>query len=157
MATHATRTHDQAGDLQLRVVSVGFGHGPAPVGADLVIDLREWFRDPHVSPEMRELTGRDYAVIANVLSTPGMVAFIDRVFAAVGELVGLGLKTVTVVVGCVGGRHRSVVAADQLFFRARAAGWSAEVVHRDLALPVLTSRREAGAADLAAVGYAVST
>ncbi len=151
METDSLITRDHADDPQLRVISFGFGFGPAPA-ADLVLDLRELFRDPHVSPALREMTGRDYPVIANVLSTPGAVAFIDRIFNAIGELVRLELGTVTVAAGCTGGRHRSTTVADQLGFHARAAGWTAEIVHRDIDRPVLTSRRKTTAADLAAAG-----
>lgn len=148
MATDSITTRDRSGVRQLRVVSFGFGHEPAEPG-DLTLDLRDWFRDPHVSPELRALTGRDFKVIGSVLSTPGVGAFIDRLFRIVAELVHLGLGTVTVVVGCVGGRHRSVVIADQVYFRARSAGWVAEVRHRDIDKPVLKSRRKATAVDSA--------
>lgn len=151
METDSTSTHDPLDDPQLRIVSFGFGHDPAPA-ADLVLDLREWFRDSHVSPELRELTGRDPKVIANVLSTPGVGEFIDRIFDAVAALVDLGLGTVTLAAGCTGGRHRSTVLSAQLFYRARSAGWTAVLHHRDIDKPVLTSRRKTTAADLAIVG-----
>jgi RNase adaptor protein for sRNA GlmZ degradation len=146
ICTDTTDIHESG--PQLRIVSFGFGHGPAPA-ADLVLDLREWFRDPHVAPELRQLTGRDPKVMANVLSTPGVARFVDRIFGAVAELVRLGLGTVTLAAGCAGGRHRSAVISDQLFFRARSAGWTAEVQHRDIDKPVLTSTRKTTAADAA--------
>lgn len=150
MATDSISTGEPI-DPQLRVISFGFAHAPAPA-ADLVLDLREWFRDPHVSPRLRELTGRDPEVIANVLSTPGVGAFVDRIFSAVAALVHLELGTVSLAVGCAGGRHRSTVLCEQLFFRALSAGWTAVVHHRDIDKPVLTTRRESTAADLAAAG-----
>jgi RNase adaptor protein for sRNA GlmZ degradation len=140
MATDSISIGDHGCGPQLRVTSFGFGHGAAPA-ADIVLDLRPWFRDPHVSPRLRELTGRDPEIIANVLSTPGVGGFINQVFHAAGELVQLGLGTVNLAAGCVGGRHRSAVVSDQLYFRALSAGWTAEVVHRDADKPVLTGRR----------------
>ncbi len=148
MASDSIITCGHVDGPQLRVISFGFGHGPAPA-ADLVLDLREWFRDPHVSPKLRELTGRDPEVIANVLSTPGVGSFIDRLFNAVAALVHLGLGTVVLAAGCTGGRHRSTVISDQLFFRALSAGWTAEVHHRDIDKPVLTSHRKTTGADFA--------
>lgn len=138
MGIGSISTRDHVDGLQLRIVSFGFGHGPAPA-ADLVLDLREWFRDPHVSPELRALTGRDPRVIANVLSTRGAGDFIDRIFNAIATLVDLRLGTVVLATGCSGGRHRSTVVSDQLFLRALSAGWTAEVHHRDIDKPVLTS------------------
>ncbi|REH31002.1 RNase adapter RapZ [Kutzneria buriramensis] len=107
MATDSISTRDHGSVPQLRVTSFGFGHAPAPA-ADIVLDLRPWFRDPHVSSRLRELTGRDPEVIANVLSTPGVGGFINQVFRAAGELVQLGLGTVNLAAGCVGGRHRPI-------------------------------------------------
>jgi RNase adaptor protein for sRNA GlmZ degradation len=146
MTINSTGRSNDAAGTQVHIVSFGFGHGPAPA-ADLVLDLREWFRDPHVSPELRGLTGRDYPVIVNVLSTPGVVGFIESIFLAVTELVRLDLGAVTVSAGCVGGRHRSAVVADQLAVRARSAGWVTEVDHRDIDKPVLTSQRGTSVAD----------
>lgn len=140
MATYSISTRDHGSGPQLRVTSFGFGHGPAP-DADIVLDLRPWFRDPHVSPRLRELTSRDPEVIATVLSTPGIGGFINQVFGAAGELVLLGLGTVNLAAGCVGGRHRSAVVSDQLYFRALSAGWTTEVHHRDAGKPVLSGRR----------------
>lgn len=139
--TISAREYDVDDDLQLLVVSFGFGHDrPAPA-ADLVLDLREWFRDPHVDPALRTLTGLDHAVVINVLGTRGVGAFVERLYGVVEALLGLDAGTVVVAAGCVGGRHRSVVVADVLACRARSAGWRAQAVHRDVELPVLASSR----------------
>lgn len=134
--------------VQLRVLSFGYGHGDVPP-ADITLDVREWFRDPHVTPAMRNMTGLDAAVHANVVTTAGTVALVDELHRAAAVLVGLGLGVVTVAFGCVGGRHRSVVLANLLGERARSAGWSVEVDHLHVALPVLTSTRKTSAADQA--------
>src|SRR3546814_8431418 len=44
-----------------------------------------------------------------------------------------GKSYVTVAFGCTGGRHRSVHVAERMAARLRAAGFSPNVVHRDLA------------------------
>ena len=142
MATNPASVPDSAETPRLRIISFGFGHGLAPA-ATLCLDLRDWFRDPHVSPELRRMTGRDHAVVAHVLSMPGAVAYIDKIFNAVAELVHLNCGTVVLAAGCVGGRHRSVVFADQLFLRAWAVGWIAAVFHRDVDQDVLIERRAA--------------
>jgi len=135
--------------MHLRVISFGSGHSPAPK-ADLTVDLAEWFRDPDVSSAMRSMTARDPEVVVSVMETPGAHAFVERLFTAVAVLVELGLGTVSVATGCVGGRHRGPVVATQLAALARAAGWTVEVHHRDLDKPVLANRRAISAADQAA-------
>lgn len=147
MGSHTTAAKEQATELQLDVVSFGFGWGPPPE-ADLVIDLRQRFRDPHVSAELRAMNGRDYAIIANVLSAPGAIAFIDKIFCAISELVDRRLPTVRFAAGCVGGRHRAPVFADQVVFRALSAGWTTRVVHRDIDRALLPGRRNSPSGNL---------
>ncbi|RAS59564.1 P-loop ATPase family protein [Lentzea atacamensis] len=138
--SHSASATSAARQVHLRVISCGTGHGPAPQ-ADVTVNVAAWFRDPHVSPTMRSMTGCDTEVVHNVLRTPGAAGFIDRLFKLVTVLVELGVGTVTVVVQCIGGRHRSVVISDQLVLRALSVGWVARVHHRDIDKPVLTSRR----------------
>lgn len=128
--------------VQLRVVSFGYGHGEPPPTADITIDVRDWFKDPHVSPELRQMTGLDDPVDEAVLDTPGVTEFGERLFATIEVLLQLRVRTVTVAVGCVGGRHRSVVMARMWGRWAEIEGWSVEVSHRDVDRPVLV--RNAG-------------
>lgn len=132
----------------LRVVSFGYGHGTPPT-ADITVDVRDWFRDPHINPAMRELTGLDDAVFRNVVEQPGAEEVVHGVLCTARHLLSLNLRPVTVAFGCVGGRHRSVVLAEMTGERARQMSWPFEVVHRDVDKPVLASTRPAGAADRA--------
>lgn len=50
--------------MTAHVSSFGYGHAPAP-DAHLTFDVRHLFRDPHVSPRLRQLTGRHPDVINN--------------------------------------------------------------------------------------------
>jgi len=43
-----------------------------------------------------------------------------------------GKSYVTVGIGCTGGRHRSVMVANQLAKRLRGAGFDARATHRDI-------------------------
>jgi hypothetical protein len=63
------------------IVSFGFGHGDPP-RADMTVDLREHFRDPQVTPELRELAADNPRVSAAVLATPGITALIGALSAA---------------------------------------------------------------------------
>lgn len=130
---------------QLRVVSFGYGHNEDLADYDIVpditVDVRDWFRDPHIDPALREMTGLDQAVIDKVRSTPGVLDFVDSLYWAVLSLLRTGIRDVTVAIGCVGGRHRSVVIAQLLADRAAEPGRKATVTHLHVDRPVI--RREA--------------
>ncbi|MEV4784036.1 RNase adapter RapZ [Streptomyces tuirus] len=121
----------------IKIVSFGFLHAPPPE-ADVVLDLRRAFRDPHTDPRMRELTGRDRLVRRTVLRTSG----VRRLLAATVRQVqayteGPSAERIIIGSGCAGGRHRSVVVADKLARRLRRRGHTVTVQHRDLHLPVV--------------------
>ncbi|WP_055693417.1 RapZ C-terminal domain-containing protein [Streptomyces prasinopilosus] len=121
----------------VEIVSFGFLHASAPE-ADIVLDLRRAFRDPHVDPRMRQLTGRDRLVQRAVLHTAGIRPLLKataRQVQAYAE--GPGDKPIVIGSGCAGGRHRSVVVADQLARRLRRRGHTVTVIHRDIRRPVV--------------------
>jgi RNase adaptor protein for sRNA GlmZ degradation len=128
-----------AGGPAVEITSFGYLHGRPP-RADLTVDLREGYRDPHVDPALRELTAADPRVTAAVLATPGVPALIRALAAAVRDLLGDG-GPVTAAIGCAGGRHRSAVVAVRLATALEADGVPATTVHRDIDKPVV--RREA--------------
>ncbi|WP_445330668.1 RapZ C-terminal domain-containing protein [Streptomyces sp. GSL17-111] len=122
----------------LTITSFGYGHqdhGHAP-DAHLTLDLRPHFRDPHVNPALREMTGRDHEVITAVLGTPGIPELIAAtVQAARAFLAGPSAGPLAIAVGCVGGRHRSYVVASTL--GAALADLAPDVVHLHVDRPVL--------------------
>jgi UPF0042 nucleotide-binding protein len=122
---------------EVEIVSFGFLHAEAPE-ADVVLDLRRAFRDPHVDPALRQLTGRDRLVKRTVLRTRG----IRRLLRATVRQVqaydrGPSADRIVLGSGCAGGRHRSVVVAEQLARRLRRRGHTVTVTHRDLHQPVV--------------------
>lgn len=117
------------GAAGIELVSFGFLHGPAPE-ADLVIDMRRHFRDPHVNPEMRQLTAEHELVTRTVFATPGVPELARATLAAVDAFrAGPSAGTVRVAVGCAGGRHRSAAMVNHL---AMHYGAGATVEHRDI-------------------------
>jgi UPF0042 nucleotide-binding protein len=121
-------------DLRATVLSFGFKYG-TPVDADLIVDVR-FLPNPYWRPDLRELSGRDDAVKEYVLGQPDAVPFVDR-YAAVLELITAGYRRegkryLTLAVGCTGGKHRSVVMAQQLADRLTALGVQTTVANRDL-------------------------
>jgi UPF0042 nucleotide-binding protein len=132
--------------VQVVVESFGYLHNPAPE-AHLTIDLRQALYNPHHDPAMRELTGLHPLVRDHVLAT----ADAQEILAAAARLVATLLpghdrraKLVRVAFGCAGGRHRSVVLANELTNLLLTAGIGAEVTHRDVLRPVVR-RVEGGA------------
>lgn len=124
------------------IISFGYLHGPAPE-AHLTADVRWHFRDPHVSPALRCLTAHDPEVAAAVLATPGIPALIAALAtAAQAFLAGPSGGTVTIAIGCAGGRHRSAVIATEVARHLPDAGIAATLTHRDIARPVI--KREEG-------------
>ncbi|WP_375165651.1 ATPase [Streptomyces sp.] len=118
-------------------MSFGFLHDAAPE-ADVVLDLRRAFRDPHVDPRMQQLTGRDRLVRRAVMRTTGIRPLLR---ATVRQVLAYtkGPKGDHIVVGsgCAGGRHRSVVVAERLARRLRRRGHTVTVHHRDIRKPVV--------------------
>lgn len=121
---------------ELHVVSFGTVHGDPIPDADLVANVANRFRDPHVDPALRQMTGRDQPVVDKVLSTEGVVDYIEGLYHLMLPLLLLRGDTVELVVACVGGRHRSVVIADEVARLAREDGWVVQVDHRHVDRPV---------------------
>ena len=115
------------------ITTLGRLHGEPPA-ADITLDLRKHFRDPHISPELRHLTARDVEVRTAVLTTPGIQALIDATAAAVvAYLSGPSAGPVTVAVFCAGGRHRAPVVGMHLAAALiNLWGIPAGLIHRDL-------------------------
>ena len=123
-----------APSLRATVVSFGFKYG-LPVDADLVVDVR-FLPNPYWIPELREQTGCDQQVKDYVLSQDDAAAFLDQ-YAAILRIIGAGYRReskryLTLAVGCTGGKHRSVVMAQELAKRLEADGVQTTVAHRDL-------------------------
>jgi RNase adaptor protein for sRNA GlmZ degradation len=116
----------------VEIVSFGFLHA-APPAADLTVDLRRHFRDPHVSPELRFMTANDAPVRAAVLATAGIRQLVEATAtAAAAFTAGPSAGVVTVAAGCAGGRHRAPTVARELAARLVAAGHAVVVTHRDI-------------------------
>lgn len=120
--------------LQVSVISFGFKYG-APRDADLVFDVR-FMPNPHWILDLRPLPGTDHAVQDFVRSQPPYATFMERLRGlldvSVPGYIDEGKSYLTVAVGCTGGRHRSVVVADELAAYFRARGLPVVVSHRDV-------------------------
>jgi UPF0042 nucleotide-binding protein len=122
------------GELTLTVMSFGFARG-LPRDADMVFDMR-FLANPHWQPNLRPLTGKDEAVGRYVASDPAYVDAFERISGLVLSLIPSyrreGKAYLTIAIGCTGGRHRSVFVAERLAETIRAAGYTLNIVHRDM-------------------------
>ena len=108
--------------LAVTFQSFGFKHGP-PRDADLGFDVR-FLPNPHWEPTLRELTGHDQRGASSTSRAAGnLEEFNERLFALLDFLLpqymAEGKAHLMVAIGCTGGRHRSVVIAEQLAARYR--------------------------------------
>jgi UPF0042 nucleotide-binding protein len=137
LATMVSETFAEAGSagVQLTVVSFGFKYG-VPTDADLVADMR-FLPNPFWVPELRDRTGLEPAVSDFVLSQEGASEFIDDYAKALAPVFAgfqrENKRHATLAIGCTGGKHRSVAAAERLAVLLRdLPGVAVNVKHRDL-------------------------
>ena len=111
--------------LTLVFESFAFKHG-VPLDADYVFDLRV-LPNPHYLRELRPLDGRDAAVAAYLAAQPEVGEMLSQIEFFLARWLAAfesdQRSYLTVALGCTGGQHRSVYAAEQLAsrFALRAA------------------------------------
>ncbi len=118
----------------ITLVSFGYRYG-LPPEADLVFDLR-CLPNPHFHEELRRLTGRDPRVSNYLLQDPTVRSYLDRFWeflrSSFPYYLREGRAYFTIALGCTGGRHRSVSAAEYLARQFQAEGREVGVRHRDI-------------------------
>jgi UPF0042 nucleotide-binding protein len=128
------RVLKQQRQLQINVVSFGYKYG-LPLDSDLVFDTR-FLPNPYYVDELRELNGLSKKVRDFVLDSEITQKFIDQlsrfVEFLVPEFVKEGKSTLTISVGCTGGRHRSVVIAEVLADYLEKKKLKVKIIHRDI-------------------------
>ena len=120
--------------IHVNVVAFGFKHG-IPLDSDLVFDVR-YLPNPFYIEHLRPLTGLDTSVAEHVLQHASAVEFMAHLKSMIDFLLPLyieeGKRTLTLSIGCTGGRHRSVALAARLNEHLQTAGYDAELVMRNL-------------------------
>lgn len=134
-----TRTYSMVSDqerLSVQVLSFGFKYG-LPLESDMVMDVR-FLPNPYFVDDLRPLSGCETPVRDWVLSHSQAMEFLDEyatlLLKLLPQYVQEGKRYLTVAVGCTGGKHRSVVIAEQLADRVRRAGYYTVLFHRDVHL-----------------------
>jgi UPF0042 nucleotide-binding protein len=125
---------DNSAGMQTAVVSFGFKHG-IPLDVDMVLDCR-FLPNPHWVPGLRSLSGLDPEVRDYVLGNAEakeLLSRLDELFALLlPAYVREGKSYLSIAIGCTGGRHRSVVLAEEIAERIRQRGYAPVVHHRDI-------------------------
>jgi UPF0042 nucleotide-binding protein len=116
------------------VTSFGFRHG-IPADSDLVFDVR-FLPNPNYIPEFKKLSGRHPSVARYIRGFPQTVEFMERIAQLLAYLlphyIREGKSYLTIAFGCTGGRHRSVMMAEEMRKRLARHGFRAKTTHRDL-------------------------
>lgn len=121
-----------ASDIKVNIMSFGFKYGN-PIDADLVFDVR-CFPNPFYVDELKGLTGNDKPVRDYILSFNNSVVFLQKLHDMLVFMLPLyaeeGKSSLTVAIGCTGGKHRSVTMANVL--GEMLSGYDTNVIHRDI-------------------------
>ena len=121
--------------MTVQLISFGYKFG-IPLEADLVFDTR-FIQNPYYVPELRELSGLTEPVRDFVLVQPGATEYLDLIDRlleySIPAFAAEGKSRLTIGIGCTGGRHRSIVFAEEIARRLREEGHEpVEVFHREL-------------------------
>jgi RNase adapter protein RapZ len=116
------------------LVSFGYKYG-LPRDADLVLDVR-FLPNPHWVDELRPLPGTDQRVRDYVQGQKAYGEFTRKIRSLLNTAVPgyevEGKSYLTIAIGCTGGKHRSVVVAEELAEYFRRTGRSVVIDHRDI-------------------------
>jgi UPF0042 nucleotide-binding protein len=120
----------------MRVQIMSFGHKYGnPGDLELLFDVRH-LPNPHFVAELKRLSGHDRRVVKFLRSHDEVRETLNRFTDLLSYLLPLykreGKSYVTVGIGCTGGRHRSVMIANELARSLRTAGFDAHASHRDV-------------------------
>ncbi len=121
------------GAISVHVNSFGFRYG-VPPDSDLVFDVR-FLPNPNYIPEFKHLTGKHPSVARYIRSFPQTTEFINKISELLIYLlphyIREGKSYLTISFGCTGGRHRSVLIANEILKRLKKAGFAVKERHRD--------------------------
>lgn len=120
--------------MQVMVLSFGYKYG-LPLDSDLVLDTR-FLPNPFYVERLKRLTGQNRRVREFVLKPPAASAFLTELRRFLDFLLPLfveeGKTQLRISVGCTGGRHRSVVVAEELASYLRTLKYDISIYHRDM-------------------------
>ncbi len=125
---------ESGSSMQTSIVSFGFKYG-VPLDVDLMFDCR-FLPNPYWDEALRSHSGLEPEVRKYVLDRPETTDFLDKLEELLVMLIPAyvreGKSYLTVALGCTGGRHRSVVLAEEVARRLERRQLPGTVFHRDV-------------------------
>jgi UPF0042 nucleotide-binding protein len=128
------RPSGKAAPMRVQVLSFGHKFG-VPREMELLFDVRH-IPNPFFISTLKNLPGDHARVIKYLNAQPEveetLARFMDLLTYLLPQYKREGKSYLTVGIGCTGGRHRSVMIANELASRLRKVGFDAQAVHRDV-------------------------
>lgn len=125
---------DSRHSLEINVMAFGFKYG-MPLDADLVFDVR-CFPNPFYIDELKHRTGNDKEVQDYVMSFPTSMKFMEKLEDMMSFMIPLyieeGKVSLSIAIGCTGGKHRSVTMTNKLADYLKSKDYSVNVTYRDI-------------------------
>ena len=120
--------------LKVNVMAFGYKYG-MPLDADLVFDVR-CFPNPFYIDELKRRTGNDKEVQDYGMSFPTAVKFMEKLQDLMSFMIPLyieeGKISLTIAIGCTGGKHRSVTMTNKLADYLKSKDYEVSITYRDL-------------------------
>ena len=120
--------------MVLLLTSFGYKYG-IPHDADMIIDAR-FLPNPFFVEGLREKNGQQVEVAQFVLRRDETQAFLERLLGllefTLPHYEREGKSSLTLALGCTGGKHRSVVLVEELRKRLNSPRYRIQVKHRDI-------------------------
>lgn len=121
--------------ILVSVESFGFKFG-IPLDSDLIFDVR-FLPNPYYEESLKEKTGLEKEVRDYVLGFEDTRRFLEKVYDMLDFLIPRyekeGKTHLAISIGCTGGKHRSVVVAEEIASHLKKKGTNVSVSHRDIA------------------------
>lgn len=121
-------------NITINVNAFGFKYG-LPLDSDLVFDVR-CFPNPFYVDELKEKSGLDKEVRDFVMGYESARSFMkkleDMVLFLIPMYIEEGKTSLTISVGCTGGKHRSVTMAYLLGETLKNNGYAVNMIYRDV-------------------------
>lgn len=125
---------EEESPIHVNVVAFGFKYG-VPLDSDMLLDVR-FLPNPFYNEELRPKSGMDEEVYDFVLGHTEATEFLKHLEEMVAFLlphyIEEGKRSLTISIGCTGGRHRSVSLSRALVRFIEKAGYQVELQLRDL-------------------------
>lgn len=120
--------------MVIHVISFGYRYG-LPAEADMVLDVR-FLPNPHYVEALKHFNGHHAEVRNFVLEKEESRTFIKKLLEMMALLIPLyeqeGKSRFNIALGCTGGKHRSVVLANELVSYFSQQNYIVTVSHRDI-------------------------